>query len=92
MAKYRVVTVPQRGESDKYQVRQLSIAIHPWWEFKKPSEKWCPLDSRGWIWWSSPYRPSPPRLKLFATEDSAKRWIEIQKEYLKKKSKVVFET
>jgi len=91
--KYRVVTIPRHAKPDTYKVEAFRITVHPWWEFKEPSEKWCSLNKYGDIWWSNlGYFTDLPLLEVFESEKEAKQWIDDRLEYLNKESKVVYES
>ena len=85
--RYRVITVPRQGKKDRYKVQVFNLTVHPWWKFKDHTEKWCPLDMRGWMWYNmSPYFPNRPQLSLFKTKAKAETWIKERLEWLEKKS------
>ena len=87
--KYRIIKVPQIG-SDKYRVEGLEVTTTD----KEPTEEWCVFDCMGYFWvnWGIHGGISLPQLELFVSKLSAIQWIIDRKEYLKKKSEVVYES
>lgn len=93
MSKYRILEVPQPNGSNNYQIQILELkAKQSFWLCKTPDEKfievWHLLDAHGYRLIFSPHFPTPSPLQSFKTLQKAKGYLE----YLKKESKVVFET
>ena len=91
--KYRIVQTPIEGKDDQFVIETYFMVPSPWWSDKPPTEKWTMINDSGMPWYTGgSYGSTKPPMKSFGTEEAAKKWIDTRREYLAKKSKVVFET
>ena len=93
MSKYRILEVPQPDGSNSYEIQVLELKVKKvFWRFNNHNDKvieiWHLLDNFGNKLWFRIHSPTPPPLSHFKTLQKAKDYLE----YLKKESKVVFET
>ncbi len=91
--KYRIVQTPIEGKEDQFVIEAPYMVPSPWWSSKPPTEKWAMINDSGRPWYTDYIDgPMQPPMHSFDTEEEAKKWIDTRREYLGKKSKVVFET
>ncbi len=93
MSKYRILEMPQPNGSNSYEIQILELkAKQSFWPCKDPNDRvietWHLLDAYGDRLFFCTHSPTPPPLQSFKTLQKAKDYLE----YLKKESKVVFET